>query len=600
MPSLNFKGKALVQNFHLLVPYHELKPVKSKSLTSKVSLHDNLVVHGDNLKALKSLLPYYHGKVKCIYADPPYNTGNVKKEGWRYSDNVSSPMHQDWLGKTVSRDDLTRHDKWLCMMWPRLRVMREFLTDDGIILVSIDDNEAHHLRDAMDEIFGEENFVAQLIWEKGRKNDAQLFSSGHEYMLVYAHSLARLRELKTVWRESRPGAKELWDKYAQLHKKHGEAHKAVEDDLQDWFKGLPKEYPAKALSRFKHVDKFGPWRDRDISWPGGGGPRYNVIHDVTGKPCKVPERGWIYPTLEKMKQMIDLGLVEFRKDHTEPPIRKAHLRPVSEELFEDEELPELDDEDTEPEELGLQVMGSVIYKQSQVTIKLFRQIMGDVKFNNPKDHEILARLFNYVTNGDSSAIFLDAFAGSATSGHSVLALNRADDGARRFVLIESEDEYIDNLTCERLRRVIKGVPKAKDEVLRKGLGGSFSFVEVGHPMQLETMLKAEKLPSYEDLAGYIFYTATGEDFDPRQIHRKTGFIGESAQYDVYLLYEPNLEYLKNTALTLDIARDLPKGSGKKRLVFAPTKYLDSIHLDEHRIEFCQLPFEIYKAAKRNP
>ncbi len=148
--------------------------------------------------------------------------------------------------------------------------------------------------------------------------------------------------------------------------------------------------------------------------------------------------------------------------------------------------------------------------------------------------------------------------------------------------------------------MIKGVPKAKDEVLRKGLGGSFSFVEVGYPMRLETMLRAEKLPSYEDLAGYIFYTATGEDFDSRQVHRKTGFIGESAKYDVYLLYEPSLEYLKNTALTLDIARNLPKGSGKRRLLFAPTKYLDSIHLEEYRIEFCQLPFEIYKAAKRNP
>jgi len=116
MPSINFKGKALVQNFHLLVPYHELKPVKSKSLTSKVSLHDNLVVHGDNLQALKSLLPYYHGKVKCIYVDPPYNTGN---EGWVYNDNVSSPMIQEWLGKVVDREDLTRHDKWLCMMMPR-------------------------------------------------------------------------------------------------------------------------------------------------------------------------------------------------------------------------------------------------------------------------------------------------------------------------------------------------------------------------------------------------------------------------------------------------------------------------------------------------
>jgi adenine-specific DNA-methyltransferase len=178
----------------------------------------------------------------------------------------------------------------------------------------------------------------------------------------------------------------------------------------------------------------------------------------------------------------------------------------------------------------------------------------------------------------------------------VLELNKDEGAERRFVLIESEP-YANSLTAERIRRVIKGVPKAKDEALQKGLGGSFSFIEVGRPMQLETMLKAEKLPSYEDLAGYIFYTATGEDFDARQINRKTGFIGESAQYDVYLLYEPSLDYLKSTALTLDVARGLPKGSGKKRLVFAPTKYLDSIHLDEQRIEFCQLPFEIYKAAK---
>jgi len=301
-----------------------------------------------------------------------------------------------------------------------------------------------------------------------------------------------------------------------------------------------------------------------------------------------------------MQQMIGLGMVEFRKDHTEPPIQKAHLRPIPEELSEDEEFLASNEEEVEPGELGLQVMGSVVYKQSQVTIKSFRKIMGAVKFNNPKDHEVLARIFDYVTSGDATAIFLDAFAGSATTGHSVLALNKADGGARRFVVIESDDEYIDDITCERLRRVISGVSKPKEGVLQEGLGGSFSFVEIGHPMQLETLLKGDKLPSYADLAGYIFYTATGEDFDARKIQRKTGFIGESGKYDVYLLYEPSLEYLKNTALTLDIARNLPKGSGKKRLVFAPTKYLDSIHLDEHRIEFCQLPFEIYKAAKRNP
>jgi adenine-specific DNA-methyltransferase len=177
---------------------------------------------------------------------------------------------------------------------------------------------------------------------------------------------------------------------------------------------------------------------------GGGGPRYDVKHFKTHKACKVPERGWIYPTAEKMQQMIDLGLVEFREDHTEPPIRKAHLRPVPDELLEDEELPGLDDEDTAPEDLGLQVMGTVIYKQSQVTIKLFRQIMGAVKFNNPKDHEILARIFNYVTNGETDAVFLDAFSGSGTTGHSVLTPNAVDGGTRRFVLIESDDENIES------------------------------------------------------------------------------------------------------------------------------------------------------------
>jgi len=480
MPSINFKGKALVQNYHLLAPFHELKPVKAKSLSDKVSLHDNLVIHGDNLKALKALLPYYHGQVKCIYTDPPYNTGNVKKEGWLYCDNVSSPMHQEWFGKVVSRDDLTRHDKWLCMMWPRLRVLRDFLTDDGILLISIDDNEVQHLRCALDEIFGEENFIAQLVWEKGRKNDAKLFSTGHEYMLAYARSMARLRELKTIWRETRAGAKELWDQYLVFRKQHGDNHPHVQAGLRQWFKDLPDTHPSKALSRFKNVDKSGPWRDRDISWPGGGGPRYEVRNPATGKPCEVPERGWIYPTKEKMQHMIDLGLVEFREDEPQgPPIRKAHLRPIPEELFEEEELPDVDEEEVGAEELGLQVMGSVIYKQSQVTIKAFRQIMGKVTFNNPKDAEVLGRLINYVTNSDPNALVLDAFGGSGTTGHAVLALNQADGGHRRFLLIESQADYVEELTCERLRRVIQGVPKAKDKALQKGLGGTFTFVEVG-------------------------------------------------------------------------------------------------------------------------
>lgn len=170
MASINFKGKEIVRNHHLTIPYHELIPDAEKSLTKKVSLNDNLIIHGDNLLALKALLPTYAGKVKCIYIDPPYNTGNEK---WSYNDNMNSPMMKEWLGKVVDKDDLTRHDKWLCMMMPRLKLLRELLRDDGVIFVSIDDNEVSNLRSLMNEVFGEENSLTEaptaLIWQHGGK-----------------------------------------------------------------------------------------------------------------------------------------------------------------------------------------------------------------------------------------------------------------------------------------------------------------------------------------------------------------------------------------------------------------------------------------------
>ncbi|MBW7892150.1 MAG: site-specific DNA-methyltransferase [Chitinophagaceae bacterium] len=184
MPTLNFKGKTFVQNHHLAVKYHQLLPKKDLSLTDKVSLHDNLIIQGDNLKALKALLPTYAGKIRCIYIDPPYNTGN---ENWVYNDNVNSPMIKEWLGKAVDVEDLTRHDKWLCMMMPRLKLLRELLSEDGAIFISIDDNEQPNLRILLDEIFGD-NFLACFVWQKkyGPANDAKQFSETHEYIVCYA------------------------------------------------------------------------------------------------------------------------------------------------------------------------------------------------------------------------------------------------------------------------------------------------------------------------------------------------------------------------------------------------------------------------------
>ena len=535
MPSLNFKGKTLVQNFHLLVPYHELKPVKSKSLTDKVSLHDNLIVHGDNLQALKSLLPYYHGKVKCIYIDPPYNTGN---ENWVYNDNVSSPMIQEWLGKVVDREDLTRHDKWLCMMMPRLKLLREFLTDDDVVAVSCDDNEGHRLRSIMEEIFGEECFLGQIVW-KTRNTDNRVksnVSEDHEYVLLYGRSERAVARGRKIDRS----------------------------DFQNSDSDPRGSYVTDPLTGKAAT------RDRPNL-------HYDIVNPDTGDVYRPdPARGWITDKAG-FKELLSENRVWWPDNpSTGNPRKKRFLSETK-------------------ERMPFSSFWSDLKGQSGADE--VDAIMGRRAFAFPKSVEFMTRVLDYLCEED--AIVLDAFGGTGTTGHAILALNKSDSGHRRFILIEGED-FADTLTAERLRRVIKGMPKPKDEALRTGLGGSFSFIEVGHPMQLETLLKADKLPSYANLASYIFYTATGEDFEESWINRKTGFIGESAQYDVYLFYEPDIEYLKNTALTLDIARGLPKGSGKKRLVFAPTKYLDSIHLDEHRIEFCQLPFEIYKAVKRKP
>ena len=542
MPSLNFKGKTLVQNFHLLVPYHELKPVKSKSLTDKVSLHDNLIVHGDNLQALKSLLPYYHGKVKCIYIDPPYNTGN---ENWAYNDNVSSPMIQEWLGKVVDREDLTRHDKWLCMMMPRLKLLREFLTDDGAIFVSIDDNEVHWLRGLMDEVFGEENFVATIVWHKvdSPKNTAQHLSEDHEYLLLYARR-------KESWRPNL----------------------------------LPRT--DAMIERYKNPDNDprGPWLLSDLAARNFYAQGRYSIRTPHGRVIAGPPAGSYWRVSKaKFDDLARDNRIWWGESGDNRPGIKRFLSEVRQGVV--------------PQTLwAWKEVGSTRNSKQELSEILDAKANEDI-FITPKPSRLIRRVLQIAT--DENSIVLDCFAGSGTTAHAVLAANANDGGSRRFVLIENE-AIADTLTAQRIRRVMKGVSETKEEALRKGLGGSFTFVEVGHPMQLETLLKADKLPSYADLASYIFYTATGEDFEEKRINRKTGFIGESAQYDVYLFYEPDIEYLKNTALTLDIARNLPKGSGKKRLVFAPTKYLDSIHLDEHRIEFCQLPFEIYKAVKRKP
>jgi adenine-specific DNA-methyltransferase len=375
---MNWPGKAECFKTIQAPSLGTLRPRPEESVNFDVT--ENLIIEGDNLEVLKLLQKSYLGKVKMIYIDPPYNTGT----DFIYPDNFTESL-QTYLEYTGQVDSEGRkfgtntdadgrfHSKWLNMMYPRLYLARNLLKDDGVILISIDDHEADNLRKVCNDVYGEENFIAQLVWEKGRKNDAKLFSVGHEYITVYAKSLGFLRESKTVWREQKPGAQEIWDEYVRLREKHGKDDKRIEADLQAWFQSLPKKHPSRKLSRYRRVDTNGPWRDRDISWPGGDGPRYDVIHPTTGKPCKVPEAGWRFATAEEMQRQIRLGLVEFRDDDTEPPFAKTHIHPVFEELVadtDDAEDSEAEGDEQADDEMASQVRGSYFYKQSQVAIKV--------------------------------------------------------------------------------------------------------------------------------------------------------------------------------------------------------------------------------------
>ena len=565
MPSLQFKGRTFVENHHLTVPFHDLRPATDKGLSRPACLHDNLIVHGDNLAALKALLPVYHNRVKCIYVDPPYNTGN---EGWAYNDNVNSPMMRAWLGKTVDRDDLTRHDKWCCMMLPRLKLLRELLRPDGAIFVSIDDHEVHHLRALMDEVFGDENFIGTIAWRNVTDNNPTNISTEHEYVTCYAadkESLESVLQTTTlpIKRRLMEVGEEFIAEYAD-----GTARQAA---YAKWHRANKSQLGP--LDRYKYIDDHGIFTgSQSVHNPGKEGYRYDVPHPKTGRPCKQPLMGYRFPW-DTMQRMLQEDRILFGTD------------------------------DSKIIEIKLYVFGyraklpSVIELDSRLGSYEINEIFAPKKraFEFPKPSQLIRDLISFAADRDS--IVLDSFAGSGTTAHAVLALNREDGGNRRFVLIECEG-YADSITAERVRRVIAGVPSARDAALRQGLGGTFSYFELGGPMRQESLLDEANLPDYAALAGYVFFTATGDQFDPGAVDRATGFIGSSPRGDVYLIYEPDAERLKELALTLEFARSLPPHRDRRRLVFAPARYLDQDFLDEYRITFCQLPFQIHQTAAR--
>jgi adenine-specific DNA-methyltransferase len=528
------------------VEHHELVPKKKLSLTDKVSLHDNLIVHGDNLRALKALLPTYGGKVKCIYIDPPYNTGN---ENWVYNDKVNSPMIREWLGNVVDKEDLTRHDKWLCMMMPRLKLLRELLREDGVIFISCDDNEQHNLRVLLDEIFGEQNFLTNIIWQKKytQSNDAKYFSDTHDFIICYAKNKVEGQvrfgfELKLLSRTN-----EQNDRYSN-----------------------PDEDPR------------GPWMTQPLHAKSGTDKTYTYTFS-NGVKWKPPIGTFPRYSLETLKKADEAKEIWFGNKGDAVPRMKKYLNEMREGVV--------------PKTIWLyQEVGS-----NDDARKTLKDIFDDNPFATPKPVALIRRMVELSTEADS--VILDSFAGSGTTAQAVLELNKEDGGNRKFILVEMED-YANTITSERVRRVIKGVKTSKNENLKNGLGGTFSYFELGKAIEMESILGGGNLPSYVEFARYLFFTATGEQFEPAQVNEETHFIGESRNYEVYLVYKPDLDFLKTTAITLDFVKEFGKKhherlkeKNKLAVLFAPAKYVDDHSLRERRIEFEQLPYEIYRMTK---
>jgi len=626
MPEIVFKGKEYVYNHHLTVPYRPLVPDAGKGV-GPADLASNLVIHGDNLHALKSLLPRYAGAVDLIFIDPPYNTGN---EGWAYSDGVNSPIMKEWLASNpVDGEDMLRHDKWLCMMWPRLVLLKELLSERGSIWITLDDNEVHRARMVLDEIFGEDRCVGQIEWQKrtSRENRAAL-SPSVDHLLVYANCPV-----------------DDWKSFRNLLPATDDGYANPDSDIR------------------------GVWKSIPFSAQGSRVNQQYVITTPTGKSLS-PPKGRCWGATEP--EFIRLRDIE----------KRVYWPKEGDGLPRIKQFPE-NAKGLVPDTLWLASEVGDTESSKKQLLQMFAA-EEDSGLHAPKPVGLIERIVEI--SAATTSIILDSFAGSGTTAHAVLKANAKDGGTRKFILVEGED-YADTLTAERVRRAINGYawvgtqreplleekitftqfkkadewlakveaikvkegfgaePSAqmtlgdtsqhapvaaktkkrfdkinvdmKDGVLRvegekriservEGLGGEFTYCTLGEPLDVEKLLSGESLPSFEALGGWLFYTATGGTLLPLPKNAPPWYLGEAKDAHVWLVYEPSLGFLKSpeAALTLSRvksfaewghARNKGQGDGKRHLVFAPAKYLSNKQLLEHGVDYAALPFALYRS-----
>ncbi|MGB1560149.1 MAG: site-specific DNA-methyltransferase [Sinimarinibacterium flocculans] len=536
MPTLNWIGKDAVVTHHKDVPFRLLEPVPALSCGEPDS--GNLIVQGDNLLALKALLPRYAGQVKCIYIDPPYNTGN---EGWAYNDNVNSPEIRRWLGEVVGKEGetLDRHDRWLCMMYPRLALLKQFLREDGAIFVSIDDNEVANLRLLMDEVFGRHRFVACNVWQKrySRENRGAI-GDVHEYLVVYAMN--------------------------------PECFQAVRNRV-------PIDEKQAAVYKNPNKDPRGRWRGIPMTAQGYRPNQMYEIESPSGRKLKPPEgRCWSTVESEFLKLKSE-GRIYFGKSGGSQPSVIRYLSEV---------------EGFVPwtwwphDEVG----------HTDEARKEVQAIFGtQTAFDTPKPTRLIQRILQIATK--PGEIVLDSFAGSGTTGHAVLKANAEDGGNRRFILVEMDENIARNVTAERVKRVAHGYTNAKGEKV-EGLGGGFQFCKLGQPL-FDARGHIDPGVRFAELARFVWFMETGMGLPVARASKQKAdtaspLLGVHEGRAVYLLYNGILKDRSidgGNVLTTPLLQQLPPHPGRK-VVYAARCAIGAERLRVLGISFKQLPYDL--------
>ena len=550
MPSLDWIGKSAVVKHHRDVPYRLLAPVPALSCGDADS--GNLVVQGDNLHALKALLPRYAGQVKCIYIDPPYNTGN---EGWAYNDNVNSPEIRRWLGEVVGKEGetLDRHDRWLCMMYPRLVLLKQFLRDDGVIFVSIDDFEIGALEHLLSEIFGASNRLGIFSWQRKKKGshlDAHMRKMS-EFVVCYARKKSALASL------------------------YGEDAYAAK--LQPLVKRTNKPKTLQ-FEADRVTTKLADGR-YEQGFRGKEGTGLNFLAPFIVKNGIVVSRMLIEGRFVWTQDTLD---EEFKHGSTVELSTKFGLNSGRHDQAEKTKTPST---------LLLPSAGIGTNEDaSQELVDVFAREMGKV-FSYPKPSSLIQYLIRAATHEDRDAIILDSFAGSGTTAHAVLKQNAEDGGNRRFILVEMDEGIASNVTAERVKRVAQGYANAKGEQVA-GLGGGFQFCKLSAEPLFAADGQIREDVTFNQLAEFVWFSETGVGY--RKPKKKSPLLGVQEGRAIYLLYNGILDDLAvdgGNVLTGVVLEKLPRHDGPK-VIFAAACRLGSPRLQREGIVFKQTPYAL--------